>query len=303
MRKDWPGTAGCLDGLAVAAKLKNDLKNRISRLSEMGVKPGLGTILVGDDPASRTYVNGKHRDCLEVGIESLRCELPADISQTELLAEIAKFNHDPRCTAYIVQLPLPKQIDTSAVLEAIDPNKDADGLHPTNLGKLLLRVKEAIDSPLPCTPQACLTLLNHYGIALAGKFVCVIGRGTTVGRSLPALLTRKAINATVVCCHTGTTDLDKYVKLADVVISGAGVAGIVKPEMLKPGVVLLDVGISRGQVNQETGKAVLLGDIADGCDTVAKWISPNPGGIGPLTRVCLLLNVVEIAERKAGIRK
>ena len=299
MRKGWSGDAVLLDGAARARQLKEQMRQQVERLHEQGIKPGLGTILVGSDPGSVSYVAGKHRDCAEVGIESIRVELPETVSTAQVLAEIEKLNENPACTGYIVQLPLPRQVDVNQVLEAIDPDKDADGLHPMNLGRLVLRVKEPVTSPLPCTPRACIDLLQQYQVPLEGAQVCVVGRGTTVGRSLPLMLTRKDINATVTCCHTGTRDLAAHTRQADVIIACAGSAGIIRPEMVKEGAAVLDVGVSRGAVNPETGKARLEGDVAEGVDKVAGWLSPNPGGIGPMTRANLLLNVVETAMRHA----
>ena len=297
MRKGWSGDAVLLDGAARARQLKEQMRQQVECLHEQGIKPGLGTILVGSDPGSVSYVAGKHRDCAEVGIESIRVELPETVSTAQVLAEIEKLNENPACTGYIVQLPLPRQVDVNQVLEAIDPDKDADGLHPMNLGRLVLRVKEPVTSPLPCTPRACIDLLQQYQVPLEGAQVCVVGRGTTVGRSLPLMLTRKDINATVTCCHTGTRDLAAHTRQADVVVACAGSAGIIRPEMVKEGAAVLDVGVSRGAVNPETGKARLEGDVAEGVDKVAGWLSPNPGGIGPMTRANLLLNVVETAMR------
>ncbi len=300
MRKGWSGDAILLDGAARARQLKEEMRAQVDRLHAQGVKPGLGTILVGADPGSVSYVAGKHRDCAEVGIESIRVELPDTVSTAQVLAEIEKLNENPECTGYIVQLPLPRQIDVNRVLEAIDPDKDADGLHPMNLGRLVLRIKEPVTSPLPCTPRACIDLLQQYQVPLEGAQVCVVGRGTTVGRSLPLMLTRKDINATVTCCHTGTRDLATHTRAADVIVVCAGAAGIIKPEMVKQGAAVLDVGVSRGAVNPETGKARLEGDVAEGVDEVAGWLSPNPGGIGPMTRANLLLNVVETAIRQVS---
>lgn len=300
MRKGWSGDAILLDGAARARQLKEEMSQQVERLHEQGIKPGLGTILVGSDPGSVSYVAGKHRDCAEVGIESIRVELPDTVSTAQVLAEIEKLNENPACTGYIVQLPLPHQVDVNRVLEAIDPDKDADGLHPMNLGRLVLRIKEPVTSPLPCTPRACIDLLQHYRVPLEGAQVCVVGRGTTVGRSLPLMLTRKDINATVTCCHTGTRDLAVHTRAADVIVACAGSVGIIKPEMVKEGAAVLDVGVSRGAVNPETGKARLEGDVAAGVDEVAGWLSPNPGGIGPMTRANLLLNVVETAIRQVS---
>lgn len=294
MRAPWDGQAKVLDGKATAAQIKTELRERVEALRTRGVVPGLGTILVGDDPASQTYVAGKHRDCQEVGIESIRVDLPGDSTEADILAAVERLNADEDCTGYIVQLPLPKGVDTNRILEAIDPAKDADGLHPMNLGRLVLRVSEEIDSPLPCTPRAVIELVERAGIDLAGKDVVVVGRGVTVGRSIGLLLTRKYVNATVTLCHTGTQDLAGKVRRADVVVAATGAAGIITPDMVKPGAVVLDVGVSRVEVD---GKARLAGDVADGVDEVAMALSPNPGGVGPMTRALLLANVVEAAER------
>ncbi|QHO90548.1 bifunctional methylenetetrahydrofolate dehydrogenase/methenyltetrahydrofolate cyclohydrolase [Actinomyces sp. 432] len=298
MRAPWSGPARVLDGKATAAALKAELAERVAALRERGITPGLGTVLVGEDPGSVKYVAGKHADCAEVGIESIRVDLPATTTQAEIEAAIDRLNADPACTGYIVQLPLPAGIDTNAILERVDPDKDADGLHPTNLGRLVLRGTGPITSPLPCTPRACIELITRHGIDLAGKNVCVIGRGVTVGRSIGLLLMRKDVNATVDVCHTGTRDLAEHVRRADVVIAAAGSAGIVTADMVAPGAVVLDVGVSR-VVNPHTGKGRIMGDVADGVDQVAAWLSPNPGGVGPMTRALLLANVVEIAERNA----
>ncbi|NDR53040.1 bifunctional methylenetetrahydrofolate dehydrogenase/methenyltetrahydrofolate cyclohydrolase [Actinomyces sp. 565] len=298
MRAPWSGPARVLDGKATAAALKAELAERVAALRERGITPGLGTVLVGEDPGSVKYVAGKHADCAEVGIESIRVDLPATTTQAETEAAIDRLNADPACTGYIVQLPLPAGIDTNAILERVDPDKDADGLHPTNLGRLVLRGTGPITSPLPCTPRACIELITRHGIDLAGKNVCVIGRGVTVGRSIGLLLMRKDVNATVDVCHTGTRDLAEHVRRADVVIAAAGSAGIVTADMVAPGAVVLDVGVSR-VVNPDTGKGRIMGDVADGVDRVAAWLSPNPGGVGPMTRALLLANVVEIAERNA----
>ncbi|MDU0348845.1 bifunctional methylenetetrahydrofolate dehydrogenase/methenyltetrahydrofolate cyclohydrolase [Actinomyces sp. MRS3W] len=299
MRAPWEGAARVLDGKATAAALKAELKDRVAALRQRGITPGLGTVLVGEDPGSVKYVAGKHADCAEVGIESIRVDLPATATQAEIEAAVDRLNADPACTGYIVQLPLPAGIDTNAILERVDPDKDADGLHPTNLGRLVLRGTGPITSPLPCTPRACIELITRHGIDLAGKNVCVVGRGVTVGRSIGLLLLRKDINATVDVCHTGTRDLADHVRRADVVIAAAGSAGIITADMVAPGAVVLDVGVSR-VVNPETGKGRIMGDVADGVDRVAAWLSPNPGGVGPMTRALLLANVVEIAERNAA---
>lgn len=286
--------AQVLDGKATAAAIKNELAERVAALKERGIVPGLGTILVGDDPGSQKYVAGKHRDCQEVGINSIRVDLPATATQEEILAAVKQLNEDPACTGYIVQLPLPKGVDTNLILESVDPDKDADGLHPTNLGRLALRTVEPIESPLPCTPSAVLELLRRYDIDLNGKDVAVIGRGTTVGRSIGMLLTRKDINATVTLMHTGTVNLADKVKEADVVVAAAGSAGLVRAEWLKPGAIVLDVGVSR--VVNEDGTSRIAGDVDPAASEVAAWLSPNPGGVGPMTRAMLLENVVKMAE-------
>lgn len=289
-------TAQVLDGKATAAQIKSELAQRVARLAEQGVVPGLGTVLVGDDPASRSYVAGKHRDCEQVGIASIRRELPADASQEELEQVIDELNEGTRCTGYIVQLPLPEHMDTNAILERIDPAKDADGLHPTNLGRLVLNVNEPMTSPLPCTPNGIVELLTRHGVELAGRTVLVIGRGVTVGRPIGLLLTRKPVNATVVLAHTGTTNLPELLAQADVVVAAAGRPHMVGADQIKPGAVLLDVGVSR-VVDPETDKKKLTGDIDPAAAETASWISPNPGGVGPMTRAMLLVNVVESCER------
>lgn len=295
-----PNEAGSLgrilDGKATARAIKCELAARVATINEQGGTVGLGTVLVGDDPASHSYVAGKHRDCAEVGIESIRRDLPSSISQGELEAVLEELNNDPKTTGYIVQLPLPPHIDQNAVLEKISPDKDADGLHPTNLGRLVLTVNGELDSPLPCTPNAIVELLNRHGIVLKGLEVLVIGRGVTVGRPLGLLLTRRAINATVTLAHTGSADLAELIGRADVVVAAVGVPGIVKANQLKPGALVLDVGVSR-TVDEVTGKATLRGDVEADAGSVASWISPNPGGVGPMTRAMLLANVVAAAER------
>ena len=296
MRAPWEGDAKVLDGAACARQIKDELRARVEVLRAHGVVPGLGTILVGEDPGSVAYVAGKHRDCAEVGIESIRVDLPAHASEDQILEAVAALNADPACTGFIVQLPLPRGVDANRVLEAVDPDKDADGLHPTNLGRLVLRGSEPIQSPLPCTPRAVIELIQRNGIDLNGADVCVVGRGVTVGRSIGLLLTRKDINATVTICHTGTRDLAAHTRAADVVVAATGYAGLITADMVRPGAVVLDVGVSR-VVDPESGKARLMGDVADGVDRVAGWLSPNPGGVGPMTRALLLMNVVEAAER------
>ncbi|HXD27814.1 MAG TPA: bifunctional methylenetetrahydrofolate dehydrogenase/methenyltetrahydrofolate cyclohydrolase [Arthrobacter sp.] len=290
--------ARILDGKATAAALKAELKDRVAALADRGITPGLGTILVGDDPGSKWYVGGKHKDCAEVGITSIRIDLPEDTTQDELLAKVRELNENPECTGYIVQLPLPKHIDQDTVLEAMDPAKDADGLHPMNLGRLVANVNRPMESPLPCTPQGCVELLARHDIDLQGKDVLVVGRGVTIGRPIGLLLTRKDVNATVTLAHTGTTDLADHLSRADVVIAAAGSPHMIKAADLKPGAIVLDVGVSR--VDDGSGKAKVTGDVDPAAYEVASWISPNPGGVGPMTRAMLLANVVESAERQAG---
>ncbi|AUS31429.1 bifunctional methylenetetrahydrofolate dehydrogenase/methenyltetrahydrofolate cyclohydrolase [Rhodococcus qingshengii] len=279
-------TATILDGKATRDEIFEDLKVRVSALKAEGITPGLGTILVGDDPGSAAYVRGKHNDCAKVGINSLRRDLPADITQEQLNATIDELNANPECTGYIVQLPLPKHLDENAALERIDPDKDADGLHPVNLGRLVLG-KEA---PLPCTPRGILHLLRRYEVPIAGAHVVVVGRGVTVGRPIGLLLTRRSENATVTLCHTGTRDLAAEVRRADIIVAAAGVPGLITADMVKPGAAVLDVGVSR----TDDG---LRGDVAADVSEVAGFVSPNPGGVGPLTRAFLITNVVERAER------
>ena len=279
-------TAQILDGKALAATIKQELATRTAALKAKGITPGLGTVLVGDDPGSHSYVGGKHRDCQEVGINSIRVDLPADASQADVLSAIRDLNNAKECTGYIVQLPLPRGINTQVILEAIDPAKDADGLHPMNLGRLVA----GYDAPLPCTPRGIVELLNHYNVPLNGAEVVVIGRGLTVGRPLGLLLTRKQENATVTLTHTGTKDLAAHTRRADIVIAAIGQAHFLKAEMIKPGAAVLDVGISRTD-------AGLLGDIDPGVRDVAAWIAPMPGGVGPMTRAMLVTNVVDACER------
>lgn len=291
-------SAQILDGRETARQIKNELAERVAALGERGVVPGLGTVLVGDDPASHSYVAGKHRDCAEVGITSIRRDLPEDISQEDLEAEIRVLNEDPACTGYIVQLPLPKHLDTNRILELVDPDKDADGLHPTNLGRLVLNVSDPMNSPLPCTPAGIVELLQRHGVELRGKEVLVVGRGVTVGRPIGLLLTRREINATVTLAHTGTQDLDSLLARADVIVAAAGQPHMIGAEQIKEGAVLLDVGVSRVEDPQK-GKKVLTGDIDPAAAERASWMSPNPGGVGPMTRAMLLVNVVMAAERLA----
>lgn len=288
-------TATVLDGKAAAAAVKADLRERIKALGERGIVPGLGTVLVGDDPGSHAYVAGKHRDCAEVGITSLRRDLPADATQEQVQTAVAELNADPACHGYIVQLPLPRHLDTQRVLEAVDPAKDADGLHPVSLGRLVL----GFDGPLPCTPRGIVHLLRRHGIALDGAEVVVIGRGTTVGRPLGLLLSRRSENATVTLCHTGTVDLARHTRAADIVVAAVGVPGLVTADMVRPGATVVDVGITR--VVGADGKGHYTGDVAPGVAEVAGAVVPVPGGVGPMTRAMLLTNVVEQAERAAHL--
>ncbi len=278
--------ASTLDGKATRDEILSDLKDRVAKLTAAGRTPGLGTILVGDDPGSQAYVRGKHADCAKVGITSIRRDLPADITAEQLDETIDELNANPDCTGYIVQLPLPKHLDENAALERIDPDKDADGLHPTNLGRLVLG-KEAA---LPCTPRGIVHLLRRFDVPIAGAHVVVIGRGVTVGRPLGLLLTRRSENATVTLCHTGTRNLAELTRQADIIVAAVGVPYMVTADMVKPGAAVVDVGVSRVE-----GK--LTGDVAPDVWDVAGHVSPNPGGVGPLTRAFLLTNVVERAER------
>jgi len=278
-------TAQLLDGKAVLATIKAELAVRVQALAARGVRPGLGTVLVGDDPGSHSYVRMKHRDCAEVGITSIRVDLPADASMEMVAEAIAGLNADPACTGYIVQLPLPRHIDENAMLELVDPAKDADGLHPTNLGKLVLNEP----APLPCTPRGIVELLRRHDIPLAGAEVCVVGRGITVGRPLGLILTRRSENCTVTLCHTGTRDLAAHTRSADIVVAAAGVPHLITADLIADGAIVLDVGVSRVD-------GTLTGDVAPDVVEVASWVAPNPGGVGPMTRAMLLSNVVDRAE-------
>ncbi|MGA8112260.1 MAG: bifunctional methylenetetrahydrofolate dehydrogenase/methenyltetrahydrofolate cyclohydrolase [Actinocatenispora sp.] len=289
-------TATILDGKATAAAIKDELRSRVKALVDRGATPGLGTVLVGDDPGSHTYVAGKHRDCAELGITSLRRDLPASATQAEVEAAVDELNDDPACTGYIVQLPLPEQIDTQSILERIDPVKDADGLHPINLGRLVL----GEDGALPCTPRGIVELLRRYEIPLRGAEVTVIGRGTTVGRPLGLLLTRRSENATVTLCHTGTRDLAAHTRNADIVVAAAGKPHLITADMVRAGATVVDVGITRVGTTA-SGKAKLAGDVHPDVRDVAGHLAPVPGGIGPMTRAMLLTNVVEAAERAAAL--
>ncbi|HSK60356.1 MAG TPA: bifunctional methylenetetrahydrofolate dehydrogenase/methenyltetrahydrofolate cyclohydrolase [Actinomycetospora sp.] len=279
-------TATKLDGKATLASILDDLRSRVEALTAAGRTPGLGTVLVGDDPGSQSYVRGKHNDCAKVGITSIRRDLPADATQSDVEAAIDELNADPACTGYIVQLPLPKGLDAGAALERMDPDKDADGLHPMNLGRLVLQEP----GPLPCTPRGVVELLRRYDVPLNGAKVTVLGRGVTVGRPLGLLLTRRSENATVTLCHTGTKDVAAELRAADVIVAAAGVPGLVTADMVKPGAAVLDVGITRGEHG-------LVGDVAPEVAEVASYLAPVPGGVGPMTRGMLLTNVVERAER------
>jgi methylenetetrahydrofolate dehydrogenase (NADP+)/methenyltetrahydrofolate cyclohydrolase len=282
-------TARILDGKQAAAAIKQDIARRVAALAGAGHVPGLGTVLVGDDPGSRAYVNGKHRDSAQVGIVSIRRDLPATASQEEVEAAVGELNADPACTGYLVQLPLPPGLDPHRVLARIDPAKDADGLHPVSLGRLVLNEP----GPLPCTPRGIVELLRRYGVPIAGADVTVIGRGITVGRSLGLLLTRRSENATVTLCHTGTADLAAHTRGADIVVVAAGRPGLLTADMVKPGAAVLDVGITRTA-------AGLVGDVDPAVAEVAGYLAPMPGGVGPMTRAMLLTNVVEAAEARAA---
>lgn len=283
-----------LDGLAASAAVKAEIRGDVQVLLAQGTKPGLGTILVGDDPGSTWYVAGKHKDCTEVGIASHRIDLLATASQEEVFAAIDSFNNDDRVTGYIVQLPLPDHIDTDAVLERVDPVKDADGLHPVNLGRLVNKVSGALSSPIPCTPQGVVELGRRNGISFSGQHVVVVGRGVTVGRPIGPLLTRRGIDATVTLTHTKTTDIAALTRQADIIVAAAGVAHMITADMVTPGVVVFDVGVSRAELG---GKSVVVGDVDPSVWEVASAVSPNPGGVGPMTRALLLANVVDIAKR------
>ncbi|NNG98758.1 bifunctional methylenetetrahydrofolate dehydrogenase/methenyltetrahydrofolate cyclohydrolase [Gordonia araii] len=285
-------TATRLDGIATRDEIFTDLATRVEKLKAAGIEPGLGTILVGDDPGSQSYVKGKHNDCAKIGVNSIRKDLPADITTEQLNAAIDELNADPGCTGYIVQLPLPRHLDENAALEKIDPDKDADGLHPINLGRLVL----GKESTLPCTPRGVIHLLRRYDIPIDGARVTVIGRGVTIGRPIGLLLTRRSENATVTLCHTGTRDLAAETKRADIIVAAAGVGHLIKPDMVAPGAAVIDVGVSRG----DDGK--LVGDVHPDVWEVAGAVSPNPGGVGPLTRAFLLVNIIERAEAQLAAR-
>lgn len=284
-------SATILDGLATAKAIKLELAKQVIDLNKRGINPGLGTLLVGDDPGSHSYVSGKHRDCAEVGINSIRIDLPASSSRSDILKAINELNTSKDVTGYIIQLPLPVGIDSLELLELIDPAKDADGLHPVNLGRLVLNVSGEMTSPVPCTPAGIVELLRRYDVPLSGKQVAVLGRGVTVGRPLGILLTRKGIDATVTLLHSASTNIPDALKSADVIVAAIGVPHFVKPEWVKQGAAVLDVGISRIQ----DGK--LVGDVDPSVSEIAGFVSPNPGGVGPMTRAMLLQNVVQLASR------
>ncbi|MBK8868148.1 MAG: bifunctional methylenetetrahydrofolate dehydrogenase/methenyltetrahydrofolate cyclohydrolase [Dermatophilaceae bacterium] len=288
-------TAQILDGAATLTQIKVELAERVAALADRGVVPGLGTVLVGDDPGSRWYVGAKHRDCAELGIRSIRRDLPASATQAEVEAVIDELNADPECTGFLIQQPT--GLDELALLSRVDPAKDVDGLHPVNLGWLVL----GKPAPLPCTPMGCIELLRRYAVPIAGAKVVVVGRGLTVGRPLGLILTRRSENATVTLCHTGTRDLAAEVRQADIVVAAAGVPGIITADMVKPGAAVLDVGVSRA-TDPKTGASKVAGDVDPDVAQVAGWVSPNPGGVGPMTRAELLLNVVAAAERSLSAK-
>jgi len=289
-------TAQLLSGQPVADQVYAEIAQRIVEMRAAGVTPGLGTILVGDDGASAGYVRKKHETCEQVGLRSFHADVPAEAGQAGLLAAVDEMNANPEVDGYIIQHPVPPGFGFNAALERMSPAKDADGLHPTNLGRLVLNVNGPMTSPLPCTPRGIVELLERYGVGLAGAEVCVIGRGVTVGRPLGLLLTRRSVNATVTLCHTGTKDVAEHVRRADVVVAAAGVPGVVTASMVKPGAAVLDVGITR-VLDEATGRTRLVGDVAPDVHEVAAWVAPMPGGVGPMTRAMLLSNVVEAAER------
>ncbi|WEK62411.1 MAG: bifunctional methylenetetrahydrofolate dehydrogenase/methenyltetrahydrofolate cyclohydrolase [Candidatus Microbacterium colombiense] len=291
-------TAKILDGKAASAAIRAELTERVAALKAQGITPGIATVLVGADPASQLYVGMKHRQSEAIGMNSIQRELPADATQADVEALIDELNADPACHGYIVQLPLPKHIDTDAILERIDPAKDADGLHPTNLGRLVLNVNSPIHTPLPCTPRGVIELLLRNDYDLKGKHVVVVGRGVTIGRSIGLLLTRRDLNATVTLTHTGTVDMPRYLREADVIVAAAGVKHLIRAEDVKPGAAVLDVGVTR-ESDPETGKSVVFGDVHPDVAAVAGFLSPNPGGVGPMTVALLMTNVVEAAERLA----
>lgn len=291
-------TAVVLDGKTAAASIRAELTERVAALKERGITPGIATVLVGADPASQLYVGMKHRQSEAIGMNSIQRELPADATQEDVEALIDELNADPACHGYIVQLPLPKHLDTDAILERIDPAKDADGLHPTNLGRLVLNVNAPIHTPLPCTPRGVIELLLRNDYDLTGKHVVVVGRGVTIGRSIGLMLTRRDLNATVTLTHTGTVDMPRYLREADVIVAAAGVKHLIRAADVKPGAAVLDVGVTR-ENDPETGKSLVFGDVHPDVAEVAGYLSPNPGGVGPMTVALLMTNVVEAAERLA----
>ena len=292
-------TARKLDGTATAATITKELGERVAALESRGATPGIATVLVGDDPASQLYVSMKHRQCLAIGMHSIQRELPTDATQQQVEQVLDELNADPACHGYIVQLPLPGHLDEEQVIRAVSPAKDADGLHPTNLGRLLLNIGHPTTTPLPCTPRGVIELLQRNGYDLAGKHITVVGRGVTVGRSIGLLLTRRDINATVTLTHTGTVDLRGHQRAADVIVAAARVKHLVGPEDVTPGAAVVDVGVTR-EVDPTSGRRRVYGDVHPDVDEVAGWLSPNPGGVGPMTVALLMANVVEAAERAAG---
>lgn len=286
-----------LDGKQVSSHIKANLAARVTKLKEKGIEPGLGTLLVGEDPGSVKYVAGKHADCAEIGVRSIRKDLPADAGFDDIAQAVRELNEDPACTGFIVQLPLPRGIDDNAIINMINPAKDADGMHPYNLGELVLHVQGNIITPLPCTPRGVIELLDAYDIDLNGKEVCVLGRGITIGRTIGLMLTRRSVNATVTLCHTGTRNIRDHMRRADVIVAAMGSAGFVHPEYVREGAVLVDVGVSR-VFDEEAGRMRIKGDIDKACYEKSAAYSPNPGGVGPMTRAMLLANVVEMAERQ-----
>lgn len=292
-------TAQVLDGRAAASAIKDELRERVAALKARGITPGIATVLVGADPASQLYVGMKHRQSVEIGMNSIQRELPADATQAEVEALIDDLNADPACHGYIVQLPLPKHLDTDAILERIDPAKDADGLHPVNLGRLVLNVNSPIETPLPCTPRGVIELLLRNDYDLKGKHVVVVGRGVTIGRSIGLILTRRELNATVTLTHTGTPDIGSFLRQADVIVAAAGVKHLVRAADVKPGAAVLDVGVTR-EDDPDGGKPKVYGDVAPDVAEVAGYLSPNPGGVGPMTVALLMTNVVEAAERASA---
>lgn len=289
-----------LDGKRVASQVKQELAERVRILHESGINPGLGTVLVGSDPGSVKYVAGKHADCEEIGIASIRRDLPQDATQEQILEVIHELNENSACTGYIVQLPLPHNVDSDAIINAINPAKDADGMHPYNLGELVLKTRGTLHTPLPCTPRGVIELLRAYNIDLEGKHIVVLGRGITIGRTIGLLLTRADVNATVTLCHTGTKNIEEHIQSADIVIAAVGKAGFIKPQYVRSNAILVDVGVSR-IYDEHLGRFRIHGDVDHACYERVAAYTPNPGGVGPMTRAMLLENVVDMAQRSAGL--